>query len=820
MGGCGWRRAGRRAGVWAAAMGLVAGLLVASGPPAAGLGAGSARVGTAPAVPRGAARLGALPGGTQLRLDVVLRPRDPAGLAAFASAVSTPGSPLYRRYLGPGGFAAAFGPAPATVRAVEQGLRGLGLPPGSVDANRLAIHVAATAAAASRAFGLSIERYRLPGGRAAFANTAAPRLPASIAGAVQTVLGLDSLGRWVPAGLARPRGTTGRTARPHVATGGPQPCGAALTTASAYGAYTADQLASAYGFAGLYGAGDLGSGATVALLELEPNAPSDIAAYQACYGTSASVRYVAVDGGAGGGPGQGEAALDIEDVIGLAPGANLLVYRGPNGGTGPYDTFAAIVDDDAAQVVSTSWGICEPALDPGEAQAEATLFQQAAAQGQTVVSASGDTGSEDCKPVNGSKALAVDDPASQPYVTGVGGTTLSQPGPPPAEQVWNDQSPRIGAGGGGISALWPMPSYQSGAPPSLNVVNGNSSATPCAAPAGYCREVPDVSADADPATGYVIYWNGTWQVIGGTSAAAPLWAALVALADAGPSCRGRTIGFMNPALYAIAGGPGYASAFTDVVSGNNDFTGTNGGLFPAGPGYDMASGLGSPVASSPSGGGLAAQLCTGALTATSVGLMASATSVVVGEAVTFTATVTPPPPSATVAFLLDGAPIPGCAAAPVDPAGGIAVCQTSFADDQWGVRSVVATYAGDAAQVAGRASVSELIRFRALNLRPAAGTRHARGSVLRVTWQLADVTGAPIDAAAASALAAACRVRVLLAGLHRSSRCAAYDAAANRFVYRTRLPATLAPGLHRLTAVVRSGSGAVLNRMRHRIRVT
>ena len=151
-----------------------------------------------------------------------------------------------------------------------------------------------------------------------------------------------------------------------------------------------------------------------------------------------------------------------------------------------------------------------------------------------------------------------------------------------------------------------MPSYQSGAPGSLNVINSSSSASPCQAGTGsYCREVPDVSADADPATGYSIYWDGQWIGIGGTSAAAPLWAAFTALANASSGCNGTPIGFANPALYKAAASS-YSSDFGDITSGNNDITGTNGGKFTAGTGYDMASGLGTPI-----GSALAATLCGG-----------------------------------------------------------------------------------------------------------------------------------------------------------------------------------------------------------------
>ncbi len=176
--------------------------------------------------------------------------------------------------------------------------------------------------------------------------------------------------------------------------------------------------------------------------------------------------------------------------------------------------------------------------------------------------------------------LNVQDPASQPYVTSVGGTTLSAVGPPPAETAWNNTS---GAGGGGISTFWVMPSWQHGS----GVISQNSSGIPCDAPAGsYCREVPDVSASADPNHGYVFYY-GTWETAGGTGAATIVWAAATVLANEG--CSAPT-GFADPALYS------HPSDLNNVTGGNNDWTGTQNGLYPATAGYNMATGLGTPTA--------------------------------------------------------------------------------------------------------------------------------------------------------------------------------------------------------------------------------
>ena len=585
-------------------------------------------VGSAPALPAGTRPLAGVAAAAPMRVTVVLRPRSTAGLSAYASAVGDPGSPLFRRYLSVAAFRVRFAPRPSVIAGVEASLRAHGLTPGRVSANGLSIPVTATTGAIERAFSLVLARVALPSGGREVVNTSAPLLDAAVAADVQAVIGLSSLDHPV-SHIARAATAGVRpSARRHVATGGPQPCAAATSAAGPQSAYTTDQIASSYGFGGLYRAGDFGLGQTVALYELEPNDPSDIAGYQACYGTHASVSYVQVDGGAGpAGPGSGEAAFDIEQVIGFAPKARILVYQGPNTttdnpGSGAYDTMAAIVNQDQAQVVSTSWGQCEPAEGATDAGAKNTLFMEAAAQGQTIVSAAGDQGAQDCD-VPGSVpdiGAAVDDPASQPFVTGVGGTSLSGLGPPPSETVWNNggavsgllgSNVAPGASGGGISTLWPMPAYQRAAATGLGVIGADSTSTPCHANAGDCRQVPDVSASADPVHGYLIYYNASgsdstspsgWQGIGGTSGGAPLWAAIVALANADPACAGVPLGFVDPALYRVAGAS--HASFNDITSGNNDYTGTNGGRFAARAGYDEASGLGTPKVSA-----LAPALC-------------------------------------------------------------------------------------------------------------------------------------------------------------------------------------------------------------------
>jgi subtilase family serine protease len=314
--------------------------------------------------------------------------------------------------------------------------------------------------------------------------------------------------------------------------------------------------------------------------------------------------------------------------------------------------YAAIVSQDRAQVVSSSYGYCEPVMVQGHvnvARIEATIFEEMAAQGQSMMAASGDAGSEAClqqlpppsaRPSQlaspGYYQLALGDPAGQSYVTAVGGTSITRLASPPAQTTWNQSGPRHsgtgwpapfdGAGGrprgypgnwvgsGGISMFWPMPFWQQGFDTS-----GNSSGQPCGAAVGsYCREVPDVSAlaaccAAAALPGYAVYGTAGgfqvkgWQPGGGTSLATPLWAALTALAD--QRVAGHRLGLLSPALDQIDRQD--PAAFTDVTRGNNNYLAASGRpsnftcsydgaghqpCYEATPGYDMATGLGSPVA--------------------------------------------------------------------------------------------------------------------------------------------------------------------------------------------------------------------------------
>ncbi len=258
-------------------------------------------------------------------------------------------------------------------------------------------------------------------------------------------------------------------------------------------------------------------------------------------------------------------------------------------------------------MISTSWGECENDLGLSEAQVENNDFLFAAAQGETVYAASGDTGSSGCIRNDGTTILNAGDPAAQPYVTGVGGTslTLDNNSQYSAETVWNDppvQGYAGGASGGGISQFWTEnPAWRS----VPGVQNSYSTGTNCGAPSGQiCREEPDVSLNADPAVGYLVYCTVSqagcssstpWLIVGGTSAAAPLWAAMTALANEQSLKQGGfNMGWITPLLYDVASNNiQYANDFHDITSGNSDYNSYQGGRYPATSGYDMATGLGS-----------------------------------------------------------------------------------------------------------------------------------------------------------------------------------------------------------------------------------
>jgi hypothetical protein len=628
---------------------------------AAGAGAaaptGSKVVAPKPLIPRGATKLGPVSPSATVSGTVVLQPRDASALTRFISQVTAKHSALFHHYLTPATFAARFGPTPTSLTAVKEQLRASGLTVTNVAPDGLLIDFKAPAGRVETAFRTGLARYRLANGSIGQARTAPLEVPATIAKYVTSVVGLDTTVKLHSSGILRAPKSARQT---HVAatapsfthpTGSPTACSDATAAAEAFGGLTDDQIANAYGVFGLYGLGDTGAGQHIAIFELEPFAKSDLLTFDTCFfgATKAAtmlthVNTVNVDGGPQNGSGSGESILDIEDVSAFAPGASIDVYQAPNTSFASFDQYAKIVNDDTDQIVSTSWGICEQAIQegsPGVQQAENLVFEQAAAQGQTVFSAAGDEGSNDCNAFRTSAPispiLSIDDPSSQPYVVSTGGTTIDDATQPAAEHVWNDGAV-WGAAGGGISESWPMPTWQLDTKvPGVNNSTAVGDATtfeatdlgnpayafctsdnPIGVAEDACREVPDVSAVADEFTsGITIYIAPFgWTTIGGTSSAAPMWAGMLADVNESPTCQANNatkngVGFVNPLLYAVASNPtAYAASFNDVKTGNNDPYGDSN-LFQATTGYDMASGLGTPQLTQPGGGsGLAFYLCS------------------------------------------------------------------------------------------------------------------------------------------------------------------------------------------------------------------
>ncbi|MHA6761259.1 protease pro-enzyme activation domain-containing protein [Streptacidiphilus sp. PAMC 29251] len=582
------------------------------------------RIGSAPRIPAGAVRSGSVAADTTLHLAVNLEPRDPAALSAFVAQVADPKSANYHHYLATGQFASAFGPSKSTVDSVTQALRAAGLKPGALSKDGLSIPVTASVATASHALGTGFTNVKLSDGTESYLNTSAPSLPSGVAAEVSGITGLNNLSvmkshHTTPVAAGKTTGTAVGSRALTANAAGPNFC-ASLTNLlksndklDTRDYYSPSSLAAAYGLPHTTTAG---TGTTVAVFELEDVLESAISDWKSCLGISSAWSTVTVDGGhtvtAAPTSGVGvEAALDIEDIMELAPGASVIDYEGPDADVASeqnvLDVYQQMVSDNKAQVLSSSWGTCD--LNPSDAQlaAENNIFAEAAAQGQTVVSASGDAGSTDCNGDGGGHdaSLAVDDPASQPYVTAVGGTWMNGSGSTLKQATWNYGASTGGAGGGGVSNRWNTGNgdllYQTG-------FAGSGYSNTCSAASGQvCRQVPDVSALADPGAGYPITTGGgKWYILGGTSAAAPTWASIVALATTTADCKANgRVGQLNPIVYNAARST-YGSAFTDITSGNNDWTpsGYKGGKYAATAGYDMATGLGTPKYA-----GLVGQLC-------------------------------------------------------------------------------------------------------------------------------------------------------------------------------------------------------------------
>ena len=473
-------------------------------------------------------------------------------------------------------LAGQYGADPADVDLVRQTLTGLGLEITAVHPASRRVMVTGTLGQLSGTFGAELRQVSSPAPKGHGTVTHRYRegplfVPAPLDGVVLAVLGLDT----------RPQ------ARPHFR---------ARDAAAAPGdTYPPNQVADLYQFP----SGTTGSGQTIAVIELGGGySDSDLDTYFGGLGIAVpSITAASVDG-ASNAPGSDPTGADVEvaldiDVIGAAaPGAAQVVYFAPNSDSGFVDAISQAAQATPAPIaISISWGQSEDSWTAQGRSAMDSAMADAAALGITVCVASGDNGSGDA--VSDGQPH-VDFPASSPHALGCGGTKLlADPatGVISSEVVWNETAANEGAGGGGVSDEYALPSWQAnaGVPPRADGSAGSAGSTGSTGSAGSAsgaggRGVPDVAGNADPATGYQIYSGGQAQVVGGTSAVAPLWAALISrLAQA----TGQRFGLVQTLLYAgVAPGVGMAG-FRDITSGNN-------GAYTAGPGWDACSGLGSP----------------------------------------------------------------------------------------------------------------------------------------------------------------------------------------------------------------------------------
>jgi kumamolisin len=498
--------------------------------------------GSAKKAPSHAQKIGEVEGHSTVSVTVLLRR---AGTHPAIAAEEAPPITILSRTT----FSERHGASKEDLKLVEKFAHHANLTVVDSSVPKRRVILSGTAAAMASAFGVEFSCYKSDDtGHTFRGRTGTIQIPAELQGAVVGVIGLDN----------RP------VAKPHFRTKKKKPAASAT--------FTPPQVAALYQFPkGLTGAGQ-----TVAIIELGGGyKTADLQTYFQGLGvTEPNVVAVAVDGGANkpGGDADGEVLLDIEVVGAVAPGADIAVYFAPNTDQGFVDAISDAVHDATRKpsIVSISWGGPEDSWTAQSLAAMNSALQDAATLGVTVTVASGDNGSTDGE----AGALHVDFPSSSPYALACGGTTLKGSGSKiSSETVWNETANKEGAGGGGVSLQFPLPSYQqaAGVPtqPATKYVG---------------RGVPDVAGNADPSTGYQVRVDGQNEVVGGTSAVAPLWAGLVALLN---EKLGKPVGFLNPTLYTLG-----ETVFQDITVGNND----DGGLgnYSAKAGWDACTGLGSP----------------------------------------------------------------------------------------------------------------------------------------------------------------------------------------------------------------------------------
>jgi kumamolisin len=501
------------------------------------------------------------PSGNKLTVSVIVKRKNPLKAANRTGKVRLTHA-QYRLH---------HGADPAAVKLVRAFAKefGLAIAPDTPGPERRTIKLTGTVASMQKAFGVTLV-HKTHEGVTYRVREGSITLPSALVGPVEAVLGLDNRPQATP--HFRVLGQTGDVA-------GKTAQGTGFAHPHASGAnvsYTPVQVAQLYQFP----AGASAAGQTIGIIELGGGyKTADLTTYFKSLGLKApSVKAVLVDGGknspSNANSADGEVMLDIEVAASVAPGASIVVYFTPNTDQGFIDAIATAVHDTTnnPSVISISWGGPESSWTSQSLTALDAACQSAAALGITITVAAGDNGSTDGL-TDGQNH--VDFPASSPHVLACGGTNLQGSGSSiTSETVWNELTNNEGATGGGVSNVFPLPTWQA------------SSNVPAPTVSGGGRGVPDVCGDADPSSGYSIRVDGQDMVIGGTSAVAPLWAGLIALANAQ---NGTSAGFIQPAIYAAKG----RAAFNDITSGTN-YSGTPVG-FKAGPGWDPCTGLGSPI---------------------------------------------------------------------------------------------------------------------------------------------------------------------------------------------------------------------------------
>ena len=494
--------------------------------------------------------LARVPESQQLNLAISLPWRNKEDLANLLQGLYDPASPRYHQFLTPEQFTAQFGPSEADYEALAAFATSHGLMITTRHPNRAVLSVTGAASDIEKAFNITLRTYPHP--KEARTFHAPDREPSlDLAVPVLHISGLDDFSLPRPMMTKKPLSNTAKV-EPNAGSG-------------PGGTYMGDDFRAAYVPGTLLN----GSGQSVGLLQFDGYNPNDIVQYEALAGRpNVTLVNVLVDG-ATGFPGfaNGEVCLDIEMVMSMAPAiSKIYVYMAPN--PSPWvDILSRMANDNLSRQLSCSWGGGPP--DAGGDQ----IFQQMAAQGQSFYNACGD-----------SDAFVgfIPFPAESPYITQVGGTTLSTSGPVApwlSERVWN-WGGGIGTCGG-VSVTYPIPVWQQG----IDMTSSGGSTT--------MRNIPDVALTADNV--FVVADNGTLENVGGTSCAAPLWAGFTALINQQGAQGGQPpVGFINPAVYSIGRGPVFNNAFHDTTTGDNTWFGSPNSFFAV-LGYDLCTGWGTPT---------------------------------------------------------------------------------------------------------------------------------------------------------------------------------------------------------------------------------